>query len=133
MSPITVALREDEDPLQIELLLAVTLIVGIDLTLIVMDELAESVQPTLLTVTKYVLVKVGLITGFWMVEVNPIGTDLQVYVYIEPPLGIAYNIVFIPGQTKVEFAVVVAVRFTILIATEDDAVSVQPPLVTTTV
>ena len=68
-----------------------------------------------------------------MVEVNPIGTDLQVYVYIEPPLGIAYNIVFIPGQTKVEFAVVVAVRFTILIATEDDAVSVQPPLVTTTV
>jgi hypothetical protein len=51
------------------------------------------------TVTLYVVLTVGAVVGFARVDVNPVGTELQLYVYEpDPPLAPASSATLAPTQ-----------------------------------
>jgi hypothetical protein len=79
------------------------------------------------TVTLYVVLAVGVAVGFARVELNPAGTDVQLYVYVpDPPLAPASSCTLSPAQIVPGVAVGVVLNAPPVIVTVTSSEFEQP-------
>jgi hypothetical protein len=89
-----------------------------------------TVEKPSFTVTLYVVLAEGVAVGFASVDVNPAGTELQLYVYVpDPPLAPASSCTISPTQMVPGVAVGVALSAPPVIVTVTPSEFEQPVVV----